>query len=99
MKLDELLTKYAVVVSTDNAFQRRTRLLQSLWREQQRLPMGERSPGLPLGSRLPFEHSPGRGDVAYTGDHACRDATRTRRSVPPPQKIYPWRRRAPTLFK
>lgn len=53
MKLQALLEKYAVAVSDDNTFQRRARLLQSLWREARGLPMGERRPGVPLGSRLP----------------------------------------------
>lgn len=54
MKLQALLEKYAVAVGDDNAFQRRARLLQSLWREARGLPMGERRPGVPLGSRLPL---------------------------------------------
>ena len=54
MKLEVLLEKYVVAVGTDNAFQRRARLLQSLWREARGLPMGERRPGVPLGSRLPL---------------------------------------------
>jgi hypothetical protein len=55
MKLDELLEKFAVAVATDNPFQRRARLLQSMWREAKGLPMGERRAGVPLGSRLPLE--------------------------------------------
>lgn len=54
MKLEQLLDRYAAAVSTDNAFQRRARLLQSLWREDRQLPIGERRPGVPLGSRLPL---------------------------------------------
>ncbi len=54
MRLHELLEKYAVVVGTDNAFQRRARLLQSMWRVAHQLPAGERRPGVPLGSRLPL---------------------------------------------
>jgi hypothetical protein len=50
---DELLEKHHVLVTTDNQFQRRARLLQALWREGQGLPIGERRAGVPLGSRLP----------------------------------------------
>ncbi len=49
---DDVLTKHNVVVSADNPFQRRARLLQALWREERRLPIGERSRGVLLGSRL-----------------------------------------------
>lgn len=48
---DELLTRHDALIRTDNAFQRRARLLQSLWREEQGLPIGEHD-GRPLGSRL-----------------------------------------------
>lgn len=50
---DELLEEHHVLVTTDNQFQRRARLLQALWREEQGLPIGERRAGVPLGSRLP----------------------------------------------
>lgn len=50
---DEVLEHHHVLVATDNAFQRRARLLQALWREERALPIGERRPGVPLGSRLP----------------------------------------------
>jgi hypothetical protein len=50
-KLKELLAKHHVLVPTDNAFQQRARLLQALWREEQRLPAGEHR-GRKLGSRL-----------------------------------------------
>lgn len=49
--LDDLLVRHHVLVPTDNAFQRRARLLQALWREEQELPMGEHR-GHRLGSRL-----------------------------------------------
>jgi hypothetical protein len=52
---DDLLVAHHVLVSTDNEFQRRARLLQALWREELALPIGERRPGVPLGSRLPKE--------------------------------------------
>jgi hypothetical protein len=52
---DTLLARHHVLVSADNDFQRRARLLQALWREEKGLPMGERRPGVPLGSRLPKE--------------------------------------------
>ena len=38
-------------VASDNEFQRRARILQSMWREEQGLPKGEHR-GKPLGSRL-----------------------------------------------
>lgn len=50
---DEVLAKHHVLVSTDNDFQRRARLLQALWREERGFPIGERRAGVPLGSRLP----------------------------------------------
>jgi PD-(D/E)XK nuclease superfamily protein len=50
-RLDELCARHHVLVATDNAFQRRARLQQALWREEQRLPVGEHR-GRPLGSRL-----------------------------------------------
>lgn len=39
-------------VATDDAFQRRARLLQALWREACDLPIGAKASGEPLGSRL-----------------------------------------------
>jgi mRNA-degrading endonuclease YafQ of YafQ-DinJ toxin-antitoxin module len=39
------------LVSSDSAFQRRARLMQSLWREERGYPIGEHR-GVPLGSRL-----------------------------------------------
>ena len=54
MKLDELLEKFLVNVDTDNPFQRRARLLQSMWRDVKGLPAGERRARVPLGSRLPL---------------------------------------------
>jgi len=49
--LDPLLARHHVLVPTDNAFQRRARLLQALWREEHGLAIGEHR-GRPLGSRL-----------------------------------------------
>lgn len=49
--IDDVLTKHAALVPTDNLFQRRARLLQALWREERKLPIGEHR-GRPLGSRL-----------------------------------------------
>ena len=54
---DEVLERHHVLVTTDNPFQRRARLLQALWREERGLPIGERRPGIPLGSRLPKEYA------------------------------------------
>lgn len=47
-----LLDRHQVLVSGDNAFQRRARLLQALWREEQALDFGKTKRGRPLGSRL-----------------------------------------------
>lgn len=49
--LREILQRHHAYVPSDNDFQRRARLLQSLWREEQGLPIGEHR-GQPLGSRL-----------------------------------------------
>jgi hypothetical protein len=49
--IDDLLAKHDVPVATDNAFQKRARLMQALWREEQKLAVGEHD-GKPLGSRL-----------------------------------------------
>ena len=46
-----VLADHDVLVPTDNSFQRRARLLQALWREEQGLPVGEHR-GRRLGSRL-----------------------------------------------
>lgn len=53
--LSVLLRAHDVIVSTDDAFQRRARLLQAMWRVENKLAIGERSPGVPLGSRLPLD--------------------------------------------
>lgn len=52
--LAELLVAHDVACNGDNAFQRRARLLQSMWREARALPKGvnPRS-GAPLGSSIP----------------------------------------------
>jgi len=49
---DAVLIEHHVLVRTDNTFQRRARLLQALWREARGFAIGERSPGVPLGSRI-----------------------------------------------
>ncbi|HVH44326.1 MAG TPA: hypothetical protein VM925_18365 [Labilithrix sp.] len=54
---DEVLERHHVLVATDTPFQRRARLLQALWREERKLPIGERRPGVPLGSRLPKDYA------------------------------------------
>lgn len=46
------LNAHHVFVATDDAFQRRARLLQALWREVRDLPIGAKASGEPLGSRL-----------------------------------------------
>jgi hypothetical protein len=51
VNLVDELNRHDVLVSTDNAFQRRARLLQALWREQQGFLIGEHR-GRALGSRL-----------------------------------------------
>lgn len=67
---DELLNKHHVLVSADNDFQRPARLLQALWREERGLPIGERKPGVPLGSRLP------KGVAVETGVNSMTEAAR-----------------------
>ena len=49
--LAQLCREHHAFVAADNDFQRRARLLQSLWREHHGLPIGEHR-GAPLGSRL-----------------------------------------------
>lgn len=51
MNLTELARKHHAFVSSDNAFQRRARVLQALWREKQGLKRGQHR-GRPLGSRI-----------------------------------------------
>lgn len=46
-----LAQQFAVFIASDSAFQRRARLMQSLWRDVQGYPIGEHR-GTPLGSRL-----------------------------------------------
>ena len=48
---DDVLERHRVLVRTDNAFQRRARLLQALWREERGLPIGKHR-GRDLGSRI-----------------------------------------------
>lgn len=50
-RMEDVLAFHHVLVTTDNPFQRRARLLQALWREEQGLPIGDHR-GRPLGSRL-----------------------------------------------
>jgi hypothetical protein len=71
---DALLAEHHVLVRADNPFQRRARLLQALWREERRLPMGERRPGFPLGSRLPTTIAKHEGANLLT--EAARKAAR-----------------------
>ena len=52
MNIDKpTLQAHAAFVQSDNRFQREARLLQSLWRERNELPIGQHR-GQPLGSRL-----------------------------------------------
>jgi hypothetical protein len=71
---DRLLREHQVLVTTDNAFQRRARLLQALWREARALPVGERRAGVPLGSRLPksFAKESGANLMTEAGREAAR---------------------------
>jgi hypothetical protein len=71
---DALLLAHHVLVRADNTFQRRARLLQALWREARGLPIGERRPGVPLGSRLPRDSARESGANLMTP--AARDAAR-----------------------
>lgn len=52
-------------VASDNEFQRRARLLQSIWRDEQGLPKGEHR-GTPLGSRLAMPQAKDRLDNYLT---------------------------------
>lgn len=72
---DALLLTHHVLVGADNTFQRRARLLQALWREARDLPIGERRPGVPLGSRLPTASARESG-VNLMTDAARRAARR-----------------------
>ncbi len=51
MNLTELARKHHAFVPSDNTFQRRARVLQALWREEQGLPIGDHR-GRLLGSRI-----------------------------------------------
>jgi len=70
---DEVLERHHVLVRTDNAFQRRARLLQALWREQKGLPVGTHR-DKPLGSRLDSKHA--RETLSNFASDAIRDAVR-----------------------
>lgn len=48
---NEVLDRHRARVRNENAFQRRARLLQALWREEKGLPIGEER-GVELGSRI-----------------------------------------------
>jgi hypothetical protein len=64
---DELLLRHHALVTTDSQFQRRARLLQALWREERGLPIGDRRPGVPLGSRLPTAYAKDTAANLMTG--------------------------------
>ncbi len=70
---EDSLRAHHVLVSTDNPFQRRARLLQALWREAQGLPIGEHR-GQPLGSRLPMPRAQERLENFLTDN--VRDCVR-----------------------
>ena len=53
---DEVLLRHHVLVGTDNAFQRRARLLQAIWREERGLPIGTHRSAA-LGSRVEEAHA------------------------------------------
>lgn len=69
---DDLLRAHDVLVTSDSPFQRRARLLQALWRIEQGLPVGERRPGVALGSRI--EHAHAVATRANLMTQAARDA-------------------------
>ena len=71
--LADLLIRHQVLVPADNAFQRRARLLQALWREEQGLPIGEHR-GRPLGSRLAMPAA--KDDLSNYLTEAIRDVVR-----------------------
>jgi hypothetical protein len=70
---DDVLLQHHVLVGTDNAFQRRARLLQSLWREDRGLPIGVHR-GKPLGSRIDAAHA--RATLANFLTDGVRDVVR-----------------------
>lgn len=53
-RLAALLQLHHALVATDDPFQRRARLLQALWREARGLPIGAKTSGDPIGSRIPL---------------------------------------------
>lgn len=53
-RLAVLLHAHKAFVATDDPFQRRARLLQALWREARGLPIGAKTSGDPIGSRIPL---------------------------------------------
>ncbi len=56
-RVAHLACQYEVLVESDNEFQRRARVLQSIWRQEQSYPAGRRGRGAKertLGSRLPM---------------------------------------------
>lgn len=53
---DEVRLRHHVLVGTDNAFQRRARLLQAIWREERGLPIGTHRSAA-LGSRVEEVHA------------------------------------------
>jgi hypothetical protein len=53
-RLTALLQTHRAFVATDDPYQRRARLLQALWREARGLPIGAKTSGDPIGSRIPL---------------------------------------------
>ena len=51
-RLNDLAHKLHAFVATDNSFQRRARVLQAIWRQEQDLAIGKRPSGEDLGSRI-----------------------------------------------
>lgn len=70
---NDVLARHLVLVGADNAFQRRARLLQALWREQRKLPIGQHR-GAPLGSRI--EAAFARGTLANFLTERVRNVVR-----------------------
>jgi hypothetical protein len=70
---DELLLRHHVLVGTDNAFQRRARLLQALWREERGFPVGVHR-GEQLGSRIEPSHA--RSTLSNFLTEGIRDVVR-----------------------
>lgn len=72
-RLAALLRHHHAFVATDDPFQRRARLLQALWREARGLPIGAKTSGDPIGSRIPLAFAKEFGADRRNGLYALHD--------------------------